>query len=180
MSLACASWESFLEGDPRLASYTNVWKNRDPFRHRKGEWGLMYVDRNVTYFIDNDMPSTALRNVSSGVDAASPRRLHFVSAHRNSSSTYNRLSATTCSVTESHVEVAIVCSAAQKCRATKMRRSLIDTRPEFQVPLEHKRRMHFIAHSLPFIEISTANTSTSTEAFLWAAQDNNTLHGIGS
>jgi hypothetical protein len=48
----------------------------------------------------------------------------------------------------------------------KMRRSVLDTRPEFHVPLEDDDHMEYIAESLPSHVGSATNASCSTELFL--------------
>jgi hypothetical protein len=168
MTTSCAAWESFPEGDAaRLAKYRNWSKARDPFRHKRGENGTWQnLDFNTTFFFDGDMPSATLDNATAVAHDPRPRLLYFASAHRRGGDTRYTISAINCTVRETHVEVALSCAAGRECRATRMRRSLKDTRPSASSALDFAERRRILFTSLPYLHETHGDMSTPTEAFL--------------
>jgi hypothetical protein len=157
MSLSCAAWETYRENDERLAAYKSVWRGWDPFRD----------SGNTTFFLDGDMPPSSWANVSAVAQDRRTRHLFFGSARLTApNETEFTVSATKCAVTATHVEVAITCRAGNECRPHKMRRSLVDTRPESSVPLEDAERMRWMTFDVPFMYGNAGTASTMQEVFL--------------
>jgi hypothetical protein len=160
MSLVCSAWDTFRESEQRLAYYKKIWKNHNPFRHAKGK------DFNTTMFLDGRMPAASM--VNNSVVAQDPRErvLHFASARRNSGESEYTISATNCSVTETHVEAAVTCTSGRNCRATKIRRSQVDARPERSTPLDSYFRMMDMSTTMTNLQIHAETERSDTEYFL--------------
>ncbi len=169
MSLQCAPWETLRDSDPSLRKYRKLWKSRDPLRFKPGaDPGPVGVEVNVTFFLDGDMPVASRANVSALARDPRPRRLFFGSVRRRDDASGElSLSATQCTVTETHAEVAVRCPTGRRdCTATHMRRSRVDTRPEFGSPLDYAVLLRFITQTLPFVSLNGGTASTPAELFL--------------
>ncbi len=171
MTLKCDRWETFSRSDERLASYKNEWGTDDPFGSGgRGLLGSSHVsDTNITttFFLDGDMPYAARQNATAAMRDSRPRRLYFVSARRPSQSKEYTLSAIKCSLAQIAVEVAVQCPTLRECKATKVRRSLANTRAAGpSTPLDATSRRSFFFFTLPFVEKTSPIRSSMTELFL--------------
>jgi hypothetical protein len=167
MALECAGWETFRESESRAEKYKRLWRGQDPLRTGYLLHWAPETERNTTFFVDGDVLGAARANVSGVENDWHPRRLFFASARRGNNTTEFTMSATQCVVTESHVEVAISCPAGSRdCKATRMRRSLVDKRPEFNSSMGFPAALELMALVLPFIMANDGSMSTSTECFL--------------
>jgi hypothetical protein len=167
MSFSCSAWETFAEGDKRIDRYKRFWRGLDPFRISSGTTIYHKYDKmNATFFLDGDVPFIPPKAALAAARTPTPRRLFFVSARREEGATEFTLSATNCSMTESRVEVAVECALGRDCRATRMRRSQANTRPDYSTPLDSAFRMGFIASTLPFAHVGDGGMSSYTERFL--------------
>jgi hypothetical protein len=112
------------------------------------------------------MPYASRHNLSAAVNDRRTRHLYFVSGHRANITDDFVVSAINCSVAETHVEVAVSCPKGRDCKATRMRRSIADARPDYLTPLDWVGRMKALATDLPLDEIGNAGRSSATELFL--------------
>ncbi len=105
------------------------------------------------------MPVAVRANVSAVEADPRTRRLFFASVQRRSSDSDDFImSGTQCNVTEAHVEVAVHCLAGNRdCRATRMRRSLVDKRPGYGSPLDNLPALQDMSQSLPSLVTSGGN-----------------------
>jgi hypothetical protein len=154
---------------PRAEKYKKLYRGCDPLRIRQPEAKRdPNHEVNDTFFLDGDMPVAVHANASAVEVDPRTRRLFFASVQgrSNDSDEFNQ-SGTQCNVTEAHVEVAVHCPAgSRECRATRMRRSLVDKRPEYGSPLDHLPKLQFITQWLPKIETSGGLAASSCEVFL--------------
>jgi hypothetical protein len=166
MSLDCSAWDTFPESDPCLAHYKHIGNNLNRFCPKSGDLDRVWLTQNTTWFLDASVPSAEWNNASVIAQDPRTRVLHFVSSYPNGNVSEKSLSATNCSVTETHVEVAISCHTGHLCRATNMRRSLVDKRPESGTPLDSvKRRQHMVA-SMPTLLVLNGTRQGDIEYFL--------------
>jgi hypothetical protein len=168
MSLDCAAWEEFPESHPVLAEFKRHWQSRDPLRNKPGDVRFWRNDEvNTTFFLDGDMPSVTQANASTAANNHRSRRLFFASARRDNSSAEYILSATKCVVTEIHAEVGVHCpTGLRDCKATRMRRSLVDRRPRSNTPLDSHRMLMSIIQLMPKLQSDNGESSSTTELFL--------------
>ncbi len=168
MTLECAGWETFSERSPRAERYKKLWRGQDPLRLKQRAMLHNFPHAiNTTFFLDGDMPVAVRANVSAVQSSPRSRRLFFASVQsRSNDSDEAILSGTQCSITEAHVEVAVHCPAGSRdCRATHMRRSLVDKRPEYGSPLDNFSNLRHITR-IPFSETGDGRSSTLPETFL--------------
>jgi hypothetical protein len=164
MTLECASWEEFKESHPSLSKYKRWWQSRDPLRLKVGDPAVF---KNTSFFLDGDMPAVKFPNGSTAARDPRSRLLFFASGRRENISAEYTMSATKCVVRETHVEAAVTCPTGWRdCEVTRMRRSLIDKRPESNVPLDSAQVLQNIIRMAPYIEISADAASSTTELFL--------------
>jgi hypothetical protein len=183
MSLNCSAWDVFQESDARLERYVNLWRSADPLRLRKSDRDRDFsfdhrapkpnrtgrIDK--TFFLDVVAPSYGKRDAAAVLRDRRPRRLFFASARRTAGADTATLSATKCVVTESHVEARVRCERGAKgasggCRATALRRSLTDTRPEYVTPLDQRGLVTYLILAMPMSYNTLGRFSSPTERFL--------------
>jgi hypothetical protein len=130
VSLACQPWDTFPESDARrLGQYQRVARPGSPFRTADG--------LNVTFFLDGDMPMPqSYEDVPVVQRDPKPRRMFFMAASARMGASSYQVSATRCVVTDTHIEVAVHCFEGRTCRATRLRRPTVDTRPASSTPLD--------------------------------------------
>jgi hypothetical protein len=183
MSLNCSAWDIFEESDARLERYVNLWRFADPLRIRKSDLDRDFVfgsrahkpnrtgGIDGTFFLDVVAPSYGKRDAAAALRDRRSRRLFFASARRTAGTDEVMLSATKCVITESHVEVRVRCERGGKggsggCRATALRRSLTDTRPEYVTPLDQRGFVTHLIRAMPMSYSTLGRFSSPTERFL--------------
>jgi hypothetical protein len=168
MSLSCGPWETFPEGDERLRSYRKAGTIfEDPFRIKGSELTLHTApDANTTFFMDGDMPEATLDNATAVARDPRIRQFYFVSGRQSANNIKYDLSATRCNISENHVEARVYCRSGRDCSVTRLRRSLVDTRPTTSSPFDDVWRKSLLIQTMPFMMTGTGAYSSSIEIFL--------------